>query len=252
MYPWGTAGFWQGVAQVRAQVEMTPFRHLKGVGDGLRHLAEESLHLGRGLQVEMVVGPQMRQGLVDGDVETSGDQGVLETGTLRGMVVDVVGGHQRNACIPGYSRQPPVAVRVSLQEILLQLYVHGAGTEPVQIPPKELLGLTDSVFHGEAGEGTVAASGEKDDALRVMGQVRGVQPGIPAVDVVGQGEEAGDVGVPRPRLCKQREAGAVGEGQFPAGDGPDAQVVGQPGELQGTAQVGVRKGKGGVVVLLGR
>ena len=105
----------QGVAQVSAEVEMTPFRHLKGVGYGLRHLAEEPIHLGRGLQVEMVIGLQMGQGLVYGDVETGGDQGVLEPGTLGRVVVDVVGGHQRNAGISRYSRQPPVAVRVSLQ-----------------------------------------------------------------------------------------------------------------------------------------
>ena len=80
----------------------------------------------------MVVGLQVGQGLIYGDVETGGYKGVLETRTLRGVVMDVVGGHHRNACIPGYSRQPPVAVRVSLQEVLLQLYVHGARTEPVQ------------------------------------------------------------------------------------------------------------------------
>ena len=94
---------------------MTLLRDVKGVGDGLRHLAEEPLHLGRGLQVEMVVGLQMGQGLVYGDVEAGGDKGVLETGTLRGVVVDVVGGHHRNAGLSGYSRQSPVAVRVSLQ-----------------------------------------------------------------------------------------------------------------------------------------
>ena len=192
----------------------------------------------------MVVGLQVGQGLIYGDVETGGYKGVLETRTLRGVVMDVVGCHHRNAGISCYSRQLPVAVRVSLQEVLLQLHVHGAGTEPVQVLLEQPGSLSNTVFHGEAGEGTVAASGQKDDPLRVVGQVRGVQSGIPTVDVVGQGEESGDVGVSCPSLGKQRQARAVGEGQFPAGDGPDAQVVGQPGELQGAAQVGVRKGEG--------
>ena len=82
------------------------------------------------------------------------------------------------------------------------------------------------------------------------GQVDGVQPGFPAVKGVGQGEEAGDVGVPLPGPRQQGQPGAVGQGHLSPGDGLDAQAVGLAGELQGAAQVGVRQGQGGVAVLL--
>ena len=78
-----------------------------------------------------------------------------------------------------------------------------------------------------------------------------VQPGFAAVIGVGQGEQPGDVAVALAGLGQQHDAGAVRQGQLAAGDGPDAQAVGQPGELQGAAQVGVGESLGGIAVLSG-
>ena len=44
--------------------------------------------------------------------------------------------------------------------------------------------------------------------------------------------------------------GAVGQGQFPAGDGPDAQAVGESRVLQRPAEVRVGQGEGRVSMLL--
>ena len=117
--------------------------------------------------------------------------------------------------------------------------------------PEELHGLPPAAVARQPRQRPAAAAGEERHALGVGGQVRGVQPGLPAVGGVGQGEEAGDVGVALPRPGQQRQAGAVCQGQLGPGDGPDAQAVGQARELQGVAQVGVGQRQGAVAVLPG-
>ena len=84
----------------------------------------------------------------------------------------------------------------------------------------------------------------------MVGQVPRIQPRFPAVGGVGVGEEPGDVGVPGPGRREQGKARAVGQGQLPAGDGPDPEAVGEPGELQSAAEVRVGQGQRRVAVLI--
>ena len=240
----------QGVAEVGAEIEVAPLRDAEGVGDGLRTLPEEHLHLGMGLQVQMMVGLQVRQRLIYGRVEPGGDQRVLEAGAFGTVVVDVVGGDHRDADFPGDSDQLPVAVGVPVQKVPMELDVDRAGTVPVQVPLQKVVGITWATAHRQFRETPVAPARQQDDTLGVVGQKRGVEPRLPAVGGVGGGEEPGDVGVPGPRLCQQREAGAVGQGQLAAHDGPDVQAVCKPRELQRPAEVGVGQGQRGVPVLL--
>ena len=72
-----------------------------------------------GLQVEVMVGPQIRESPVDGGVEPCGNQCVLKVGAFRGVVVDIVGGYHGDADITGGPDQLPVAVGVPMQEVLL-------------------------------------------------------------------------------------------------------------------------------------
>ena len=112
-------GVRQGVAEVPAEVEFAPLRHTKGVCHGLRPLGKEPLHLGMGLRVKVVVGPEVRQRPVYGGVELCRDQRVLESGPLRLVVVDVVGGDHGDADLSGDPDQLPVAVGVPVQEVPL-------------------------------------------------------------------------------------------------------------------------------------
>ena len=96
----------QGVAQAGGQVEFALLRNPDGVGDGLGVAAEDFLHPVRGLQAEVVVGPDEGQGLLDGDVALRCYQRVLEPVPVPGVVVDVVGGGQGYARAPG--QVPPV------------------------------------------------------------------------------------------------------------------------------------------------
>ena len=112
------------------------------------------------------------------------------------------------------------------------------------------MGFTDAAVHGQPGEPPVAPACQQHDALGMMGQLRGIESRLPAVGGVGDGEEAGDVGVPLPGTGEQRESRSVGEGQLPARDGLDAQAVGEPRELQRPAEIRVGQGQRGIPVLL--
>ena len=74
----------QAVAQVGAEVEAALLGHAQGVGHRLGALGEEALHLRGRLQVQMVVGPQMGQGLVDGGIEPGGQPAPAGAGRARG------------------------------------------------------------------------------------------------------------------------------------------------------------------------
>ena len=75
---------------------------------------EEPLHSGLGLQGEVMVGQEVRQGLVYGGVEPCGDQRIVQAGALRGVVVNVVGGDHRHAVLAGESGKLAVALGIPL------------------------------------------------------------------------------------------------------------------------------------------
>ena len=191
-------GIGQGVAQVRGQVEGATLSYLKGVGEGLRAVPEDMGHpLGR-LQMQVVVGADEGQGLVDGGAEAGCDQGMLEPVPFRRVVESVVGRHNGNADLSGKLRRLTVALRVPLQEVLLQLHIHRSRSVPLHVVPEKPPGLLPAAVRQESGERPSAPSGEQDSAASVLPQVGRVEPGLPAVHGVGQGEEAGDVGVALP------------------------------------------------------
>ena len=55
-------GVGQGVAEIGGEVEAAPLGDAEGVGHGLRIFGEEPLHLGRGLEVEVMVGKKRWEG----------------------------------------------------------------------------------------------------------------------------------------------------------------------------------------------
>ena len=249
--PLGDLRLGEGVAQVRAEVELALLRGPVGVGDGLGAVPEQLRHPGRGLEVEVVVGPDVGEGPVDGGVAPGGHQRVLEAVAPRAMVEHVVGGDQRHDGLTGEPRQLPVAGGVAPQKVPLQLHVHRTRSVPLSVASEEFESLSPAAVPRQPRQRSAAAAGEQDHAVGVGGQVRGVQPGLPAVHGVGQGEEPRDVGVALPRPGQQRQAGAVRQGHLGPGDGPDAEAVGQARELQGAAQVGVGQRQGVVAVFPG-
>ena len=124
-------GLRKGVAQVRGQVEPAAFGYLEGIGDRFRAVREKGLHFRARLQVKLVVGQDVLQAAVDGGVVPYGDQGVLKLVPPRCMVESAVRGDQRNPHLPGERSQPPVAARLALEQVPLDLDVHRVRAEPV-------------------------------------------------------------------------------------------------------------------------
>ena len=129
------------VVQVFGEVEGTPVRYLDGVLDGLRAFAKQVGHfLGR-LQVKLVAGAAFRVGLLQALVMLDGHQDVLEAVALRGVVVDVVGGYHAHAQAAGQLNEPPVALGVALDQVLLQLHKDVFLAEPLQVLLQGFLGF---------------------------------------------------------------------------------------------------------------
>ena len=124
-----------------AQVELALLRDAQRVGNRLRELVEQRLHLGMRLQVQVVVGPQMRERLVDGRVEPRRDQRVLEPRALGAVVVDVVGGHDRRSGLARQRDQLTVALSVPVQEVSVELDVHRVGAVPLHVAPQKRAGF---------------------------------------------------------------------------------------------------------------
>ena len=128
-----------------------------------------------------------------------GDKGVLQPVALRRVVVDVVSGDDRCIGSGGEGGELAVAAGVALEEVLLQLDVHGVGGERGLVLAEEAAGLGVAALRGQRGEGAVAAAGEEHEALGVGGEVDGVEARLAAVDGVGEGEESREVRVALPR-----------------------------------------------------
>ena len=199
--------------------------------------------------MQVVVGAEIGEGLIDGDVPPRRRQRVLEPVALGRVVEDVVGGDQWSAGLAGQGGQLAVAAGVAGEEVALDLDEHRVRAEPLPVPAEQVRGLLPAAVERQVGERAVAAAGQQDHAAGMFGQAGGVEPGLPPVGGVGQGEEPGDVGVAPPRLGQQDEAGAVGECQLGSGDRLDAEAVGEAGELQRPAEVGVGEGQGVIAVL---
>ena len=144
-----------------------------------------------------------------------------------------------------------VAGAVAAQEVLLQFHVHRAAAVPRQVIAQQARGLPAAAFLHQVRQAPAAPAAQQHDALGVRRQVLGVEARRAAVDGAGQGEQARDMGVTLAGLGEQRQARAVLQGELAAGDGLDAQGIGQAGEFEGAAQVGVGQSQGAAAVRLG-
>ena len=126
----------QPISQVGGQVEGAALRDGQRVGDGFRQLLEQPRHPLRRLEVEVVVGPDVRERLVQRAVEVGGDERMLEPVALRCVVVDVVGRDDVHTGISRQGHQLAVARGVAFEEVALQLDVDAAGAERLAPVPQ--------------------------------------------------------------------------------------------------------------------
>ena len=229
---------WEAVIQVVGEVEAATFGYPQGVFDSLWALAEQLRHLLRGLEVKLAVGTPFPVGLLQAPVVLNGDQGVLEPVPPRRVVVDVVCGDHPYIVLAGQLHQPPVALGVAPDQVLLQLHENVGLSEPIQVLFQLLLGVAGTLFRQKLGDSPLSAAGEKDDAFGQVWQMSGVQARVPALSGdVGVGDGVAQVGIPLARLGQQGQVGPVLEGGFHPGDGLHLKGSGHLGEVHGSAQV---------------
>ena len=140
---------------------------------------------------------------------------------------------------PASPDQPPVAVRVPTQKILLELDVHRTGAVPVQVSLQKLVGLTDTVFHRQTAKRPVAPARASSTTPSEWWDrcCEGSSRRLPAVGGVGDSEEPGDVGVPLPSPGQQCEPSSRRSGiSSPPVMGRMPRLLASRRELQGAAQ----------------
>ena len=82
---------------VGCQIELAPFCYGRCVGNGRRVVAEEGCHLGRRLDVELVVRASFAVGFFERFVVLYSRKRIVKAVTLPNVVVDVVGGREADA-----------------------------------------------------------------------------------------------------------------------------------------------------------
>ena len=83
------------------------------------------------------------------------------------------------------------------------------------------------------------------------GKMGRVQPRLPAVDGVRQGEQPRKVGIALPRLGQEDDTRTIRQSKLAARDRLNLQAVGEAREVQRSAEVGVGQGKRRVTERLG-
>ena len=110
--------------------------------------------------MQMVVGPEMRQRLIDCRIKPRRHQCILEARPPRMVVVNIVGCQHRYADFAGESDQLPVPCGVSLQQVVVKLDVHGVRAVPLGVESQQLAGVSAMTVHGQPGELPVAPARE--------------------------------------------------------------------------------------------
>ena len=240
----------QRIPQIGAEIESAFLCDAEGIGDRLRKVRKKTRHLRRRLQIEMIVGPQMRQSLVDSRVQPDRHQRILQPVSFRRVVMHIVGCHQWNAGLIRHPRQLAVAHRVPLQKVPLKLHVDRVGAVPPRILPQPRRRLLPLARQRQPRQTTVTPPRQQNDPLRMRRQMPAIKPRLSAVNRVGKRKQTRNVRVPLPRLRQQRHPRTIIQRQLPTRNRPDPQTVRQTRKLQRAAQIRVRQRQRTVTVLL--
>ena len=174
----------QRIPQIRSQVESAPLRYPRRVRHRLRKLRKKSRHLLPRPQIELIVGLQMRQRLVDRRVQPDRHQRILQPVSLRRVVMHVVAHHQPDARLLRESRQLAVPHRVPLQKILLQRRIDRIPAIPLRIRPQQPRRLLPPPRQRQPRHTTVPPPRQQYHPLRMARQMLRIQPRLPAIHPV--------------------------------------------------------------------
>ena len=137
------------------QVDIAALGHFQSARECLRNLAENRVHLLRGLEIELVSGKLQAVRVTDGLPGLNANQHVLGARILLGEVVAIVGGHQRDAGLARQTDHLRVNPLLFREALVLNLEIEIALAENIA---KVIRGLTRRVeFVGAQGHGDFAA-----------------------------------------------------------------------------------------------
>ena len=214
--PAGIGGGGQLVAQVLGQVERAAGGDAHGVGGGVRVVGGEAsrLLLWRA-QVELRIRPPHAVALVEGLAMLDRDENVLQLVSLALVVVHVAGADHLDASRRGERDQRLVARPVAEDEVVLQLDEDLVAAEPVDQLVELRASLAQLATRHQRGHAALAATGEHNQALGVVAQMAGPEPGVATpvlllarvgeTEAVGDAGEAAEVAVAATILRQQRQ-----------------------------------------------
>ena len=194
------------------QLNVAHLRDPLCVGDRLRQVGEELLHLLRALQVVGVVGHLEALFVVLVGVRVDADENVLDLCVYLMGVMAVVGGHERQARIARQLKQG-VVEPVQFRDVLVTLQLEVEVVERVAVPQSSLAGVVHAAFQQELRHLRGGTAGEGDEARAVEPQQLLVHPGLVVEALqVGPGCEVEQIAIPLHVSGKQKQVigGAIG------------------------------------------
>ena len=191
-----------------------------------RQLAEQRLHLGRRLEVELVglELPVVRVG--ERVARLDAEQRLVRPRVLVAQVVDVAGRDERDARRSGERDEPGVDLLLDRQPGVLELDVDGVPAEDLDEAGELRLGVLLSTLLERLADAAGETAGERDDAVRVGVEQLPVDARlvVVALEIAGR-DEPDQVRVALVRLGEQRE---VRVALRPAPSGRRATYTSQP------------------------
>jgi len=134
------------VKGAKLKLNVARFGNPEAVGEGLRDMAEKFLHLGGGLQVELVAAELHPLGVVNGGLGLDTEQDLVGLG-IRGVeIMGVIGGNQRDAQLPAHINQLRVGSPLFIKAVILDFKVEAVLPKEALIVAGKVVGLLPLVL----------------------------------------------------------------------------------------------------------
>ena len=190
----------------------------------------------------MAVGFEPAADFVRRSVVPDGGKTAVQTVVLPAQKPGLVSGYHAAAALPGQFVHPPVADRIAVGQMLLQLHEYAFCSELPRIRTGQVRSSRPAIGGNQAGQRAVGSAQQGDDAGGVFVQETAVQfLGLPSDGQMRQRCRPADVSVAVAVYCQQGyRAGLVRvpHGEVNSEQGAHAGAFARLGELQCVAEVG--------------
>ena len=193
---------------LEAQVHVAAFCDQQRVGEGFRHLGEESLHLGGGTQIIGIIRHAHAVGIVERGVGLDGEQDILQARVVLLHVMHVVGGDIVRRIARAQLEQFFIQVGDLFDVVLLQFHKETVAAEHVIIPVQAAHCFLGLGFEQGARDLCRHAAGGADQSLGMRGQeiVIDAREIIEAFQLGSRGDLE-QVAIPRLIFSQQQQVG---------------------------------------------